>query len=315
MPFLLFFTLLCIGATFFIADVPPIVGLVLFIVANFAYQAALIYYDATLKTVSYPATRGKLSGIGTGDRLLRDGLRRAADLLPGHPGRRPLPADGDPVPAVRDPDLPVRPRAADRPTSRPLTAAEIRDAFGQLRRSIAHAREVPGPGAVPARPVLLLRRGQHGHRRHERRGREDDGPVRGERQPRPADADARGDRDELRLGLAGATGRARSGRSSGCCISWAVGLVLGGVAIGFGPAGLVPFLIAGAILGQRPRRRPGRRPGADGPAVAARQDRRVLRDLRAGRQGHRRSSASCCTARSSSCCSTRSGTARTRSRC
>ncbi len=65
MPFLLFFTALCIGATFFIADVPPLLGLVLFIVANFAYQAALIYYDATLKTVSYPATRGKLSGIGT----------------------------------------------------------------------------------------------------------------------------------------------------------------------------------------------------------------------------------------------------------
>ena len=40
-------------------------GLVLFIVANFAYQAALIYYDATLKTVSYPDTRGRLSGIGT----------------------------------------------------------------------------------------------------------------------------------------------------------------------------------------------------------------------------------------------------------
>ena len=32
-------------------------------------------------------------------------------------------------------------------------------------------------------------------------------------------------------------------------VSWAVGLVLGGVAIGFGQAGLVPFLVAGAILG------------------------------------------------------------------
>jgi MFS transporter, UMF1 family len=31
--------------------------------------------------------------------------------------------------------------------------------------------------------------------------------------------------------------------------SWAVGLVLGGIAIGLGPAGLVPFLVAGAILG------------------------------------------------------------------
>ena len=32
-------------------------------------------------------------------------------------------------------------------------------------------------------------------------------------------------------------------------VSWAVGLVIGGVAIGFGQAGLVPFLVAGAILG------------------------------------------------------------------
>src|SRR4029079_14186688 len=32
-------------------------------------------------------------------------------------------------------------------------------------------------------------------------------------------------------------------------VSWAVGLVLGGVAIGIGPSGLVPFLVAGAILG------------------------------------------------------------------
>ncbi len=32
-------------------------------------------------------------------------------------------------------------------------------------------------------------------------------------------------------------------------MSWAVGLVIGGIAIGFGSAGLVPFLVAGAILG------------------------------------------------------------------
>ena len=38
-------------------------------------------------------------------------------------------------------------------------------------------------------------------------------------------------------------------------ISWAVGLVLGGIALGFGPAGLAPFLVAGAILGSRPGRR------------------------------------------------------------
>jgi MFS transporter, UMF1 family len=63
-PFLLFFTLLCIVPTAFIGGSPPFVGLLLFVLANFAYQAALIYYDATLRTVSFPGTRGKLSGIG-----------------------------------------------------------------------------------------------------------------------------------------------------------------------------------------------------------------------------------------------------------
>jgi UMF1 family MFS transporter len=31
--------------------------------------------------------------------------------------------------------------------------------------------------------------------------------------------------------------------------SWAIGLLIGGVSLGFGPAGLAPFLVAGAILG------------------------------------------------------------------
>ena len=55
--------MLCIVPTAVIGQSPAFVGLVLFTIANFAYQSALIYYDATLKTVSYPDTRGKL-GIG-----------------------------------------------------------------------------------------------------------------------------------------------------------------------------------------------------------------------------------------------------------
>jgi UMF1 family MFS transporter len=70
LPFLLFFTALCILATAAIALVPTgipafaFVGLALFAVANFAYQAALIYYDATLPVVSKPGSRGRVSGIG-----------------------------------------------------------------------------------------------------------------------------------------------------------------------------------------------------------------------------------------------------------
>ena len=59
MPFLLFFTALCIGTTFFIASLDPLLGLVLFIVANFAYQAALIYYDATAQDGQLPGDAGQ----------------------------------------------------------------------------------------------------------------------------------------------------------------------------------------------------------------------------------------------------------------
>ncbi len=73
LPFLLFFTILVIVPSSFIGFVPGIAGLqpaaigaILFAIANFAYQAALIFYDATLKTVSLPESRGRLSGIGVG---------------------------------------------------------------------------------------------------------------------------------------------------------------------------------------------------------------------------------------------------------
>jgi UMF1 family MFS transporter len=247
MPFLLFFTALCIGATFFVADVPPAVGLVLFIVANFGYQAALIYYDATLKTISYPATRGKLSGLGTGigycgtvfvgllifflDIPVADRFRLTSILFLAFA-----------IPIfifVREPRIPGQPA---------VTRADITDAFGQLRRSIEHARQVPGLGrfllgrffysdavntvivvmsivvvqtmglsAANANLVLLLLTVVAIAMSF----------VWG------AMADRQGPKRTLVIVLG----------------SWAVGLVLGGVAIGFGPAGLVPFLIAGAILG------------------------------------------------------------------
>lgn len=70
MPYLLFFTSLTVIGTAAIALLPEgasgltTLGLVLFALSNFAYQAALIYYDATLPVVSKPATRGRVSGIG-----------------------------------------------------------------------------------------------------------------------------------------------------------------------------------------------------------------------------------------------------------
>ncbi|MFL5722361.1 MAG: MFS transporter [Chloroflexota bacterium] len=247
LPYLLFFTVLCIVPTALIGASPAAVGLVLFIVANFAYQAALIYYDATLKSVSHPATRGKLSGLGTGigycgtvfvgilifllDVPVEDRFRLTSVLFLLFA-----------IPIfvfVREPRIDAQPA---------ITAAEIRDSFGQLRRSIAHAREVPGLGrflvgrffysdAVNTVIVVMS------IVTTEVFGLSDQDAVLvlllltlvaiamsfvwG------ALADRRGPKQTLVWVLA----------------SWAVGLVLGGIAIGFGPSGFIPFLIAGAILG------------------------------------------------------------------
>ena len=144
LPYLLFFTLLCIVPTAFVGFSPAFVGLALFIVANFAYQSALIYYDATLKNVSYPETRGKLSGIGVAVGycgtivigiliflldLPLPGIFVLAAVLYGLFAiplflvvREPTPPPGTPEPGLR----------------------EAIAALGQLRDTIADARTVPG---------------------------------------------------------------------------------------------------------------------------------------------------------------------------
>ena len=247
MPFLLLFTALCIGATFFIADVAPVLGLVLFIIANFAYQAALIYYDATLRTVSYPETRGRLSGIGTAigycgtvavgltifllDVPVVDRFRLAALFFL---------VFSIPIFAfVREP----------RPMNEPrITAGDIVSSFGQLRTSIEHARAVPGLGR------FLLGRFFYSDAVN---------TVIVVMSVVTTEALGVSDRDAntILLGLTLVAIAMSFGWGWLCdrigpkrtlivvLASWAVGLVIGGVAIGLGPAGLGPFLVAGAILG------------------------------------------------------------------
>jgi UMF1 family MFS transporter len=247
LPFLFVFTALCVGTTFFIADVPPIVGLALFIVANFAYQAALIYYDATLKTVSRPESRGKLSGIGTAigycgtvtvgllifllDVPVEVRFRLAALLFL---------AFAIPIFVVVREAVPA---GAQR-----LTLADVVATFGQLRRSIVHAREVPGLGrflvgrffysdavntVIVVMSVVTVK-------------------VLGV-------SEAMANVILLSLTIVAIAmsfvwgwlcDRLGPKRTLLAVLaSWVVGLLIGGVSLGFGPAGLVPFLVAGAILG------------------------------------------------------------------
>ena len=64
LPFLFAFTLMACLPAMAIPFVDTTFGVLLFCVANFGYQSALIYYDATLKLVSTPENRGWISGLG-----------------------------------------------------------------------------------------------------------------------------------------------------------------------------------------------------------------------------------------------------------
>jgi MFS transporter, UMF1 family len=66
MPFLVWSTVICCAATALIARGPFVVSVILFIVANAAYQAGLQFYDALLPEVTTEENRGRIGGIGVG---------------------------------------------------------------------------------------------------------------------------------------------------------------------------------------------------------------------------------------------------------
>ncbi len=247
LPFLFVFTAVCIGTTFLIADVPPVIGLLLFVVANFAYQAALIYYDATLKTVSLTESRGRLSGLGTAIGYCGTVTVGLLIFLLDVPveARFRLSALLFLVFAIPIFVFVREPQVRD---AAPLTVSDVIASFGQLRQSIAHARQVPGLGrflvgrffysdavntVIVVMSVVTVK-------------------VLGVSETMANVillsltlvaivmsfvwgwlCDRQGPKRTLVIVLA----------------SWAIGLLIGGVALGFGPSGLAPFLLAGAILG------------------------------------------------------------------
>ena len=65
-PFLVAATFVCVLATAYLGYFGLGVSLVLFVVANIAYQAGLQFYDAMLPDVSTEENRGRVGGIGVG---------------------------------------------------------------------------------------------------------------------------------------------------------------------------------------------------------------------------------------------------------
>jgi MFS transporter, UMF1 family len=246
LPFLLFFTALCIVPTAFIGPSPAAVGVALFVVANFAYQAALIYYDSLLKTVSLPESRGRLSGIGVAVGYcgtIFAGLVLVALNVPVE-ARFLVAALLFAVFAI-----PIFVVVRESGSIGRLRLSDVAASWSQLRTSILHARQVPGllrflvgrffySDAVNTIIVVMT----------------------------VVTTRAKGlsDREAL-LVLLGLTvvavlasffwGRLvdRWGPKRTLTVvlsSWAVGLVLGAASLGIdGAVGLAMFLVAGAILG------------------------------------------------------------------
>jgi UMF1 family MFS transporter len=81
MPFLVWSTIICCVGTAWLARGPFAVSVVLFVIANAAYQAGLQFYDALLPEVSSEENRGRISGIGVGVGYLGSYLAVGAGFL------------------------------------------------------------------------------------------------------------------------------------------------------------------------------------------------------------------------------------------
>jgi MFS transporter, UMF1 family len=145
--YLLVFTAICIAATALIGFAGIGLGLLFFGIANFAYQAALIYYDAMLPDVARAGMRGRLSGVGVALGYL--GTIVSGLLL----SRFGTDANGDPTQVtfllVASLFLvfaaPIFLRVPDRSTgSGAFHMGEAVRSWSQLRETIRHAQAVPG---------------------------------------------------------------------------------------------------------------------------------------------------------------------------
>jgi UMF1 family MFS transporter len=150
LPYLLFFTVQCIIATAAIGLLPEgasgltVLGLVLFTIANFSYQAALIYYDATLPVVSKPDSRGRVSGIGVAIGYLGTiAIGLLILLLDSGSGPLTFLMAAGLFALVAAPIFLVV-REPRREGGEPFRVADAIGSWSQLRRTIADARQVPG---------------------------------------------------------------------------------------------------------------------------------------------------------------------------
>ena len=145
-PYLGVFTGLAIAPTLFIGFVNVGIGLLFFAIANFGYQAALIYYDALLPDVARTETRGRLSGVGVALGYLGtivSGLlfKLTTDVEGGSTAASFLLIGS--LFAVFAVPIFLRVHERSRP-EQPFRVTDALRSWSQLQATIAHARQTPG---------------------------------------------------------------------------------------------------------------------------------------------------------------------------
>ncbi len=152
LPFLATATVVCVAATFFLAQASQPLTFALFVIAVVAYQAGLIFYDSLLPEVSTDENRGRIGGIGVGVGYVGSLLAYGVGVLLMGSTTDPSAADFAGVfrgiavvflvvalPAF----LFVRERRRVVP---PLTPAVAGIAFRELAQTVRHASHYPGLG-------------------------------------------------------------------------------------------------------------------------------------------------------------------------
>jgi UMF1 family MFS transporter len=143
--YLFFFTAMTVIGSGLIGltDVAAI-GLVLYAIANFGYQAALIYYDATLPVVARPEARGRVSGIGVAVGYLGTIVIALLILVLDSKASGLTFLMAAALFALFSLPLFVYVREPAHPDPAPFRLRDVASSWRQLRHSVEHARSVPG---------------------------------------------------------------------------------------------------------------------------------------------------------------------------
>lgn len=144
--YLLVFTVMCVAPTLLIGFVDIGLGLLFFAIANFGFQAALIYYDAMLPDVARPGKLGRLSGVGVA-------LGYVGTIASGLLFGLTVTADGETTAAsflligslFAIFAIPIFAFVHERKTRKmPFRTSDALRSWSQLTESVRNARRIPG---------------------------------------------------------------------------------------------------------------------------------------------------------------------------